>query len=123
MAYVDGCAELSKVDWRAGGLEGLGKPEGSSSGRSRAGWRNSIATRPVRLPELDFVTGWLEDNRPEMSPAAIIHGDYSPFNVMVAPDPPVGWPPSSTGTPAPSATRCSTSVTSWRAGPNRGRSR
>ena len=28
MAYVDGCAELSKVDWRARGLEGLGKPSG-----------------------------------------------------------------------------------------------
>ena len=40
------------------------------------------------LPELDFVTDWLERNRPAMSPAAIMHGDYSPFNVMVAPDPP-----------------------------------
>src|SRR5262249_19621409 len=43
-------------------------------------------TRP--LPEFDFVATWLDANRPEMSPAAIIHGDYSPFNVMVAPDPP-----------------------------------
>ena len=40
------------------------------------------------LPELDFVTDWLERNRPAMSAAAIMHGDYSPFNVMVAPDPP-----------------------------------
>src|SRR4051812_38311865 len=28
MAYVDGIAELAAVDWRARGLEGLGKPEG-----------------------------------------------------------------------------------------------
>ena len=32
---------------------------------------------------------WLEANRPEMSPAAIMHGDYSPYNVMVANEPPV----------------------------------
>ena len=34
------------------------------------------------------MTGWLEDNRPEMSSPAILHGDYSPFNVMVASEPP-----------------------------------
>ena len=28
MAYVDGIVELSKVDWRAGDLDGLGKPDG-----------------------------------------------------------------------------------------------
>lgn len=41
------------------------------------------------IPEEDFLAVWLEINRPEMSPAAIMHGDYSPFNVMVANDPPV----------------------------------
>ena len=40
-----------------------------------------------------------------MSPAAIIHGDYSPFNVMVAPDPParlaaiVDWDTGTIGDP------------------------
>ena len=88
MAYVDGCAELSKVDWRAGGLEGLGKPEGFLE-RQVPRWLAQLERYQTReLPELDFVTGWLADNRPAMSPAAIIHGDYSPFNVMVAHEPP-----------------------------------
>jgi aminoglycoside phosphotransferase (APT) family kinase protein len=57
------------------------------------------------LPELDFVTRWLEDNRPSMGAPGIIHGDYSPFNVMVAPDPParlaaiVDWDTGTIGDP------------------------
>jgi aminoglycoside phosphotransferase (APT) family kinase protein len=89
MAYVDGCAELSKVDWQSRGLEGLGKPAGFLE-RQVPRWLSQLERcRTRELPELDFVMGWLEDNRPTMSPAAILHGDYSPFNVMVAPAPPV----------------------------------
>lgn len=89
MAYVDGCAALSQVDWRARGLEGLGKPHGFLE-RQVPRWLAQLDRYAKReLPELGFVSGWLEANTPPMSPAAIIHGDYSPFNVMVAPDPPV----------------------------------
>jgi aminoglycoside phosphotransferase (APT) family kinase protein len=88
MAYVDGCAELSAVDWRACGLEGLGKPDGFLE-RQVPRWLAQLNRYRTRdLPELDFVCRWLTDNTPKMSPAAIIHGDYSPFNVMVASDPP-----------------------------------
>ena len=88
MAYVDGCAELSMVDWRARGLEGLGKPEGFLE-RQVPRWLAQLGRYRTRdLPELDFLCHWLTDNTPPMSPAAIIHGDYSPFNVMVAPEPP-----------------------------------
>jgi aminoglycoside phosphotransferase (APT) family kinase protein len=86
MAYVDGLVELSKVDWEAGGLVGLGKPEGFLE-RQVARWLAQLdGYRTRELPEVDFVCEWLESNRPEMSPAAILHGDYSPFNVMVAYD-------------------------------------
>jgi aminoglycoside phosphotransferase (APT) family kinase protein len=88
MAYVDGCAELSAVDWRARGLDGLGKPDGFLN-RQVPRWLAQLNRYRTRdLPELDFVCGWLADNTPTMSPPAIIHGDYSPFNVMVAPHPP-----------------------------------
>lgn len=105
MAYVDGCAALSKVDWASRGLEGLGKPEGFLE-RQVSRWTGQLdgyRTRP--LPEVDFVAGWLEASRPAMSPAAIIHGDYSPFNVMVAPRPParlaaiVDWDTGTIGDP------------------------
>ncbi|MGV0655776.1 phosphotransferase family protein [Mycolicibacterium thermoresistibile] len=88
MAYVDGCAELASVDWRARGLDGLGKPEGFLD-RQVPRWLAQLDRYRTReLPELDFVCRWLTENTPTMSPAGLIHGDYSPFNVMVAPQPP-----------------------------------
>jgi aminoglycoside phosphotransferase (APT) family kinase protein len=88
MAYVDALVALAAVDWQARGLEGLGKPDGFLE-RQVPRWMAQLDRYRVRdLPELDFVTDWLERNRPAMSPAAVMHGDYSPFNVMVAPDPP-----------------------------------
>lgn len=87
-AYVDALVDLAAVDWRARGLDGLGKPEGFLE-RQVPRWLAQLERYRVRdLPELEFVTGWLERNRPEMSEPTIMHGDYSPFNVMVAPTPP-----------------------------------
>lgn len=89
MAYVDGLVELQKVDWVAGGLEGLGKPDGFLE-RQVARWMAQLDGYRVReIPEEKFLAEWLEANRPQMSPAAIMHGDYSPYNVMVANEPPV----------------------------------
>lgn len=105
LAYVDGCAALSKVDWASRGLGGLGKPEGFLE-RQVSRWTAQLdryRTRP--LPEFDFVATWLEDNRPQMGTPAIMHGDYSPFNVMAAPDPParlaaiVDWDTGTIGDP------------------------
>jgi aminoglycoside phosphotransferase (APT) family kinase protein len=105
MAYVDGCAALSQVDWKGRGLDGLGKPDGFLE-RQVPRWLAQLDRYRTRvLPELDFVTGWLESNIPAMSEPAIIHGDYSPFNVMVAPEPPprlaaiVDWDTGTIGDP------------------------
>jgi aminoglycoside phosphotransferase (APT) family kinase protein len=105
LAYVDGCAALSQVDWRARGLEGLGRPDGFLE-RQVPRWMGQLDRYCTRaLPELDFVASWLEGNRPVMGPAAILHGDYSPFNVMVAPSPParlaavVDWDTGTVGDP------------------------
>lgn len=88
-AYVDGLVALSKVDWRAARLEGLGKPEGFLE-RQVPRWMAQLEGYRTRtLPEEAFLVRWLEDNRPPMSPPAIMHGDYSPFNVMVAGDRPM----------------------------------
>jgi aminoglycoside phosphotransferase (APT) family kinase protein len=86
LAYVDGLVELAGVDWRARGLEGLGKPDGFLE-RQVSRWRGQLDGYRVRtLPEEEFLCAWLESNRPEASAPAILHGDYSPFNVMVVPD-------------------------------------
>jgi len=88
MSYVDALVELADVDWQGRGLGDLGKPDGFLE-RQVPRWLAQLDRYRTRdLPELDFVTDWLERNRPSMSRAAIMHGDYSPFNVMVAPEPP-----------------------------------
>jgi aminoglycoside phosphotransferase (APT) family kinase protein len=104
-AYVDALVELAAVDWRARGLDGLGKPDGFLE-RQVSRWMAQLERYRVRdLPELDYVTDWLERNRPPMSAPAILHGDYSPFNVMVAPDLPprlaavVDWDTGTIGDP------------------------
>jgi aminoglycoside phosphotransferase (APT) family kinase protein len=85
MAYVDALVDLAEVDWRKAGLQDLGKPDGFLE-RQVPRWLAQLDRYRVRdLPELDFVTDWLERNRPAMSAPTIMHGDYSPFNVMVAP--------------------------------------
>ena len=88
MAYVDALVDLAEVDWQAGGLSDLGKPDGFLE-RQVPRWLAQLDRYRVRdLPELDFLTDWLERSRPAMSKPGIMHGDYSPFNVMVAPEPP-----------------------------------
>jgi aminoglycoside phosphotransferase (APT) family kinase protein len=105
MSYVDGIAALSEVDWRARGLEGLGNPDGFLT-RQVARWLSQLNRYRTRdLAHLDFLSTWLEANTPEMSPAAVMHGDYSPFNVMIAPEPParlaaiVDWDTGTIGDP------------------------
>lgn len=88
LAYVDGIVELADVDWRACGLNDLGKPDGFLE-RQVPRWLAQLDRYRTRdLPRLDYLSEWLSRNIPTMSSAAIIHGDYSPFNVMVRPRPP-----------------------------------
>lgn len=105
MAYVDGLVALAGVDWKTRGLDGLGKPEGFLQ-RQVPRWLAQLDRYRTReLPELEFLTEWLTTNTPAMGPAAIIHGDYSPFNVMVRPQPPaqlaaiVDWDTGTIGDP------------------------
>jgi aminoglycoside phosphotransferase (APT) family kinase protein len=79
---VDAIAQLSTVDFRAVGLEGFGKPDGYLE-RQVNRWLGQLRqyqTRP--LPHLEFLSTWLEDNRPPMVGAGIIHGDYQFVNTM-----------------------------------------
>lgn len=105
IAYVDGLVHLAAVDWRERGLADLGKPEGFLE-RQVPRWLAQLERYRTRdLPDLDFLANWLTANTPTMSPAAIIQGDYSPFNVMVSPQPParlaaiVDWDTGTIGDP------------------------
>jgi len=81
---VDGIARLSKVDWKARGLEGFGKPEGFLE-RQADRWVSHYEKMKTRdLDGVDVIAQWLRDNKPSVYEPGIIHGDYQFANVMFA---------------------------------------
>ncbi len=79
---VDGIARLARVDWRARGLEGFGKPEGFLE-RQADRWVSHYETNRTRdLPGVEVVAEWLRAHTPSRYEHGIIHGDYQFANVM-----------------------------------------
>jgi aminoglycoside phosphotransferase (APT) family kinase protein len=82
-AAVDGLAELHAVDWRAAGLEELGRPEGYVA-RQVEGWADRWRkARTDDVPDLDRAAAWLAAHLPEESGAALIHNDYKYDNLVL----------------------------------------
>ncbi|BBU20506.1 phosphotransferase family protein [Mycobacterium xenopi] len=81
---VGGAAKLGRVDWRARGLAGFGRPEGFHE-RQVDRWLAFLDAYRVReLPGLDVAADWLRRNRPGHYTPGIMHGDYQFANVMFA---------------------------------------
>jgi aminoglycoside phosphotransferase (APT) family kinase protein len=81
---VEGAAKLGRVDWRAQGLDGFGRPDGFHE-RQVDRWLAFFDTYRVReLAGLDEAADWLRRNRPGHYTPGIMHGDYQFANVMFA---------------------------------------
>jgi aminoglycoside phosphotransferase (APT) family kinase protein len=79
---VDGIAKLSKVDWRARGLEGLGRPDGFHE-RQVDRWLSHLSKFQIReLPGSEAAADWLRRHKPSRYEPGIMHGDYQFANVM-----------------------------------------
>jgi aminoglycoside phosphotransferase (APT) family kinase protein len=89
LSAVDALADVHLVGWRAAGLEGFGRPDGYLR-RQVARWRGQYEQHQVRgLPLFGRLAGWLEDNRPEETEPALLHGDFHLDNCLFVPGPPV----------------------------------
>jgi aminoglycoside phosphotransferase (APT) family kinase protein len=87
-ALVDALAEFHAVDYRAIGLETLGKPDGFIE-RQIEGWFGRWQKAKVDdLADMDAVYTWLKDHRPPTGAATLVHNDYKLDNVMLAADDP-----------------------------------
>lgn len=102
---VDGIARLARVDWRARGLEGFGKPEGFHD-RQVDRWLAHLNAIQFRdLPGLDVASEWLRTHKPSHWEPGIIHGDYQFANAMFCHGAParlaamVDWEMSTVGDP------------------------
>ncbi len=79
---VRGAALLSKVDWKARGLEGFGRPDNFHE-RQVDRWlafHQRIECRD--LPGLQEAAAWLRTHQPKEWTPGIMHGDYQFANVM-----------------------------------------
>ncbi len=84
LAYqlAEGIALLSRVDWRARGLQDLGRPDGFHE-RQVQRWTEFFARHRGRdLDGMDTATTWLRTHRPLDYIPGIMHGDYQFANVM-----------------------------------------
>jgi aminoglycoside phosphotransferase (APT) family kinase protein len=81
-------AALHRVDWRAAGLEGFGRPEGYMP-RQVALWTQQWeAARVEEMPEMDRLAAWLPRHLPADEEATIAHGDFRLGNLIIHPTEP-----------------------------------
>jgi len=85
---IDALVEVHAVDIDAVGLDTFGRRTGYLDRQLRrfSGLWEINKTREV--PELDRLTAWLAEHKPESGPATIVHGDYRLGNTMFGPDAP-----------------------------------
>jgi aminoglycoside phosphotransferase (APT) family kinase protein len=89
LALVEGIAALGALDYRALGLEGLGRPDGYLE-RQVERWRGQLASYTEyadwpgagRIPGVETVARWLKAHRPPHFLPGLLHGDYHLANVM-----------------------------------------
>jgi aminoglycoside phosphotransferase (APT) family kinase protein len=84
LAYqlAEGIALLSKVDWKAKGLQDLGRPDGFHE-RQVDRWTGFFERIKGReIDGLDVATEWLRAHRPLDFMPGLMHGDYQFANVM-----------------------------------------
>jgi aminoglycoside phosphotransferase (APT) family kinase protein len=102
---VDVMAQLHEVDWKAVGLEGLGRPEGFMA-RQVKGWAERWERAKDReIPAIDALARWLAERVPVPQAATLVHGDLKLDNVMLDPADPsrvvavLDWEMCTTGDP------------------------
>jgi aminoglycoside phosphotransferase (APT) family kinase protein len=79
---AEGIALLSKVDWRAKGLQDLGRPDGFHE-RQVDRWTAFLDRIKAReLPGFDEASAWLRAHKPLDFVPGLMHGDYQFANVM-----------------------------------------
>lgn len=84
-SFLDTLVELHAVDYRAIGLEGLGRPEGYVA-RQVSGWRERYeAAKTEVIPDLEAVGSWLAGQVPAERSATVVHNDFKFDNLLLNP--------------------------------------
>ncbi len=84
--WLDTMVRLHEVDYRAVGLEDLGRPEGYVE-RQVSNWgKQYLKAATEDIPEVQKVMTWMEENQPREYAHRLIHNDFKYDNVVFADD-------------------------------------
>lgn len=87
-SLMDTLSDLHAFDWRAAGLDRIGKPDGYVA-RQVDGWTTRYAAaRTDDVPALERVAAWLAEHKPGECGASLIHNDFKYDNVVLDPEQP-----------------------------------
>jgi aminoglycoside phosphotransferase (APT) family kinase protein len=82
-SLIDALVDMHRLDWRASGLEGIGKPTGYLERQLRRFLGLWEHNKTRELPAVESVGRWLGDNMPQSPAATLVHGDYRLGNAVV----------------------------------------
>jgi aminoglycoside phosphotransferase (APT) family kinase protein len=87
-AMNDVIADLHRVDWRAVGLEGFGRPGGFLA-RQIGRWTTQYRASEMQpIEAMDRLIEWLPANLPAADEISLVHGDYRMDNLIFHPTEP-----------------------------------
>jgi len=87
-AAIRTLAGLHAVDWRAAGLDALGRPDGYLE-RQVTGWtRRWNGARTSDVPSIERVAAWIALQAPAAGAATLVHNDFKFDNLVLDPDDP-----------------------------------
>ena len=82
---VDTFVELHQVNYKAVGLEDLGRPMGYVE-RQISGWtKRYLKAKTDAFPSIEKVAKWLQDHQPKSNHTALIHNDFKYDNLVLDP--------------------------------------
>ncbi len=80
--WLETFVALHKVDYKAAGLESLGRPEGYVARQIENWGKQYLAAATEEVPTAQKVMVWLEANQPKTYGHSLIHNDYKYDNVV-----------------------------------------
>ncbi|WP_026776578.1 phosphotransferase family protein [Polaribacter sp. Hel_I_88] len=85
-SWLDTLVELHNVDYKAIGLEDLGKPEGYVE-RQVSNWgKQYVKAKTEEVPEAELVMNWMQEHQPKVYEHCLIHNDFKYDNVVFKDD-------------------------------------
>jgi aminoglycoside phosphotransferase (APT) family kinase protein len=82
-SFIDNLVRLHRVDYAGAGLSDLGKPERYLERQIRGWSERYYGSKTHDYPEVEKISGWMQQNMPSTGAVSLIHNDYKYDNVVL----------------------------------------